>query len=215
MTKLRIALLSMTLVAVWLLYGGLRPAEAQACTYQLGFATIYNLIPNIVGPCRTNEFHDANGNAGQYTANGFMQWRKADNFTAFTNGYQSWVNGPCGLEMRLNTQRFRWEANPEGLPLAPTFCGAPPAPPATPVPTTPPTPVIIFRADHERVNAGDCTTIHWYVENIESVYFEGQPVTGNDSRRVCPTGQSHSYTLEVYLRDGSRVDRIVTVRTNR
>jgi len=48
-----------------------------------------------------------------------MAWRKADNWTAFTNGYLTWINGPTGLVNRLNTDRFSWEApailtNPEG-----------------------------------------------------------------------------------------------------
>jgi len=46
-----------------------------------------------------------------------LAWRKADNWTAFTNGYWTWINGPSGLVKRLNTQRYSWEANPENLPL--------------------------------------------------------------------------------------------------
>ncbi len=36
-------------------------------------------------------------------------WRKADNWTAFTDGYRTWINGPNGLEQRLNSERFPWE----------------------------------------------------------------------------------------------------------
>src|SRR5262249_21138217 len=32
-----------------------------------------------------------------------------DNFTAFTDGARTWVNGPFGLQQRLNTERFDWE----------------------------------------------------------------------------------------------------------
>ena len=53
-----------------------------------------------------------------------MVWRKLDNWTAFTDGYRTWINGPNGLQARLNTEQFDWEASP---PPAPT-----PAP--TPVP---------------------------------------------------------------------------------
>src|SRR5439155_10452091 len=38
-----------------------------------------------------------------------LVWRKADNFTAFTDGYRTWVQGPFGLQKRLNTERFAWE----------------------------------------------------------------------------------------------------------
>ncbi len=93
-----------------------RPAQAATCQYVLGFATLHNLIPNVVGNCVTDEYHDGVGNGYQQTVNGLMQWRKADNWTAFTNGYQTWVNGPRGIQQRLNTQRFAWEANREGLP---------------------------------------------------------------------------------------------------
>ena len=38
-------------------------------------------------------------------------------FTAFTDGYHTWVNGPNGVQERLNSQRFAWQANPDGLPV--------------------------------------------------------------------------------------------------
>ena len=44
-----------------------------------------------------------------------MAWRKADNWTAFTDGYRTWINGPNGLVMRLNTERFVWEADYEAI----------------------------------------------------------------------------------------------------
>ena len=46
----------------------------------------------------------------QLTTKGLLVWRKSDNFTAFTNGSQTWVNGPLGLQQRADNQRFRWEA---------------------------------------------------------------------------------------------------------
>ena len=36
-----------------------------------------------------------------------------------TNGGQTWVNGPFGLQQRANTQRFSWEYNPDGLQIVP------------------------------------------------------------------------------------------------
>jgi hypothetical protein len=38
-------------------------------------------------------------------------------WTAFTDGYHTWVNGPHGVAERLNSRRFAWEANPDGLPI--------------------------------------------------------------------------------------------------
>jgi hypothetical protein len=91
-------------------------ASAQAlCTFQLGFRAIYEQMPEIVGRCLENEhFNTSNGNAEQRTAahhgqGGLLVWRKSDNWTAFTDGYWTWVNGPNGLQRRLNTETFDWE----------------------------------------------------------------------------------------------------------
>ena len=97
------------------------PALAQSagsCQFILGFATLHSLDPADVGNCVDNQAFAANGDAQQHTTKGLLVWRKRDNFTAFTDGARSWVNGPNGLLERLNTQRFSWEANPDGLPLA-------------------------------------------------------------------------------------------------
>ena len=87
-----------------------RAAEAANCQFTLGFKTLHDLIPTVVGDCVTNEQHNpANGDGLQLTTRGLLVWRKADNFTAFTNGSETWVNGPFGLQVRLNTARFTWE----------------------------------------------------------------------------------------------------------
>lgn len=90
---------------------------APPCHFQLGFATLQALIPAAVGTCLDAEAYGANGDSLQHTTNGLLVWRKADNVTAFTDGYYSWVNGPNGLQLRLNSERFTWEANPAGLPV--------------------------------------------------------------------------------------------------
>jgi hypothetical protein len=95
-------------------------AGGAGCRFVLGFATLHDLIPGIVGACLENEHHNpANGDALQATTNGLLVWRKADNFTAFTDGFRTWVNGPYGLQQRLNRQRLAWEWNPDGLPVTP------------------------------------------------------------------------------------------------
>ena len=108
-------LLSMALVVA----RPVAPAQADSgCGYVLGFAALHALAPVAVGDCLDNQAYAANGDALQHTANGLLVWRKADNFTAFTNGALTWVNGPFGIEQRGNDERFSWEANPDGLPLA-------------------------------------------------------------------------------------------------
>ena len=97
---------------------GLAPgqtARAATCQFVLGFAALHDLIPPIVGDCLVGEHHNAdNGDGLQETTNGLLVWRKADNFTAFTDGYRTWANGPFGLQERLNTERFAWEQTPTG-----------------------------------------------------------------------------------------------------
>jgi hypothetical protein len=108
---------------------GTIPVHAQAapCQFQLGFKALHDLDPDDIGDCIDDEAHNPdNGDALQHTTAGLMVWRKADNWTAFTNGYSTWINGPNGLVKRLNTERFSWEANPQGLPIvaAPGQSGA-------------------------------------------------------------------------------------------
>jgi hypothetical protein len=95
-------------------------ARAASCQFVLGFAALHDQIPGTVGACTGDEQHNGeNGDALQQTASGLLVWRKADNWTAFTNGYQTWINGPPGLRQRLNEQRFWWEFNPGHLPVVP------------------------------------------------------------------------------------------------
>jgi plastocyanin len=90
--------------------GGAAAPAVAGCTFRLGFAALHDLIPEIVGDCVTDETHNpANGNALQYTTRGLLVWRAADNWTAFTDGTSTWINGPCGLQSRLNSDVFPWE----------------------------------------------------------------------------------------------------------
>src|SRR5262245_60549146 len=84
-------------------------AATPACDFKLGFKAIADQIPSVVGQCLEDEHaNPVSGDALQKTTGGLLVWRKADNFTAFTDGYWSWVNGPYGLQQRLNTEHFEW-----------------------------------------------------------------------------------------------------------
>jgi hypothetical protein len=114
-----VAIAGLVAVAAWTD----RSAEAQAgCRFVLGFAALRDLVgAATVGDCLEDErFNPANGDALQRTTGGLLVWRKADNWTAFTDGYRTWVNGPRGLQQRLNSERFEWEApaTATGLPEA-------------------------------------------------------------------------------------------------
>ena len=89
-----------------------RPARAARCTFELGFKALHDLIPSVVGDCLEDEHHNPdNGDGLQQTTNGLLVWRKADNWTAFTDGTTTWINGPTGLVSRPNAgPLFPWEA---------------------------------------------------------------------------------------------------------
>jgi hypothetical protein len=120
---------SLTIVTLLLLWVPSIPALAQSappCQFILGFAALDAMLPVAAGDCLDNQTFAANGDAVQHTTVGEFVWRKADNWTAFTDGYHTWVNGPYGLQERLNSERFSWEANPDGLPVvgsSPSFGG--------------------------------------------------------------------------------------------
>ncbi len=83
---------------------------AASPSFMLGFRSMASMMGAIVGQPIENEWHGANGDGLQRTTTGMMVWRKTDNWTAFTNGYMTWVYGPYGMQMRLNAERFPWEA---------------------------------------------------------------------------------------------------------
>ena len=111
-TALLIALLAMLMTSSTAAASETQAAQAVSCQFVLGFKTLADLLSTpLVGNCKENEHHNAaNGDGLQQTSGGLLVWRKADNWTAFTDGYQTWINGPYGLQDRLNTELFPWEA---------------------------------------------------------------------------------------------------------
>ncbi len=72
--------------------------SAAECQFVLGFKTLRDLVGHdVVGECLENEHYNATDDSVQQTTGGLLVWRKADNWTAFTDGYRTWINGPNGL----------------------------------------------------------------------------------------------------------------------
>jgi hypothetical protein len=118
-------------------------AQQATCRFVLGFAALRDLVGSQkVGACLEDEhFNLENGNSEQRTTGGLLVWRKIDNFTAFTDGSTSWVNGPNGLQSRPNGERFSWERDPAAPASAVTTASRPPSdvpflPTATATPRT-------------------------------------------------------------------------------
>jgi beta propeller repeat protein len=95
------------------------------CDFTLGFRILRDMIVSsygdIIGTCLENEWHNAeNGDGlqrvtGRNGTGGLFAWRKLDNWTAYTDGATTWLNGPCGLQTRPNQGPFfPWEGRPGG-----------------------------------------------------------------------------------------------------
>ncbi len=104
-------------------------------------------------------------------------------------------------------------------PIPPT--PAPPTPvPATPIPPTPtppPAAQIAFWANRTTINAGECATLFWDVNNVQGVWvypqgsdFNRFPRVGQGNEQVCP-GSTTTYEMRVQLRDNSTQFRTVTI----
>jgi heat shock protein HslJ len=86
-----------------------------------------------------------------------------------------------------------------------------------PAEAPPPAAQISFWADDEVIQAGQCTTLHWEVENVQAVWvypqgqpYEDYPMTGKESHQVCPETTT-TYEMRVLLTDGNVELRQVTV----
>ena len=86
MTQLLITLLLAALLSIPAIA---QAAAARSCHFVLGFAALYQRIPNVVGQCVQNQYGTANGNAYQHTTNGLLVWKRDTNWTGFTNGYHT------------------------------------------------------------------------------------------------------------------------------
>jgi len=120
---------AVALVALAGLLGAAPPAGAAPlaapCQLTGGFKTLGEMLPE-VGQCVEDaRVEAATGNSLQKTTGGLLVWQRAGNWTAFTDGFRTWVNGPFGLQQRLATERFDWE---EALAPAPAAAAAAPAP---------------------------------------------------------------------------------------
>ena len=112
MGKRLVLALLLSLLAMPVMLG----SAASAPQFKLGFKLLADQAPAVVGQPIEDEHWGDNGDSLQMTTKGLMAWRKLDNWTAFTNGSRTWVNGPFGVMERGNDERFDWEgdAPPQG-----------------------------------------------------------------------------------------------------
>ena len=120
------------------------------------------------------------------------------------NGSQGWVSA-----------KYVVVACTENVPVVVAPTPPPPTSPPPPPPTATPATAFNLRADRTTINAGECTTVRWDIDDIHAVYFDQgggfQGVGGHDSRTVCP-GSSTTYHLKVALDDGSEVVQSLAIQ---
>ena len=114
------------------------PTRAPGCTPSAPFESLRAQAgTHVVGTAVDCARYTAAGDQVQPTTTGQFLWRKADNWSGFTNGSRTWILVPTGVASRPNDQRFEWEPDfgaPGTLPYAPP---APPPVPAEPEPLVP------------------------------------------------------------------------------
>lgn len=98
-----------------LLLGSPEPGLAQAsCQFTLGFKDLHDAMPDVVGNCQDDPTTAPNGDLQQHTSRGLLIWRPPENWTSFTDGNTTWIQGPYGLQQRPNSQHFEWERAQSG-----------------------------------------------------------------------------------------------------
>ncbi len=80
-----------------------------------------------------------------------------------------------------------------------------PTPFVTPTPTPEPIPASInFNADQYLLEEGECTTLHWQVENADEIFLDGELVEALGARNVCPETKT-TYELLVISAAGEEL----------
>ncbi|MFN8523535.1 MAG: hypothetical protein U0821_10610 [Chloroflexota bacterium] len=112
--QLVLALATATILAGAIAGPSSRVADAQAeCTFRRGFDELHRAMPDLVGACSEDEQVDPEtGDLTQRTTTGLLMWRKRDNWTAFTDGPNTYLLGTAGIEWRATDgPRLPWESS--------------------------------------------------------------------------------------------------------
>lgn len=98
-------------------------------------------------------------------------------------------------------------STPSPLPTDTRTPTSTPSPTPTPLPVKP---VVRFWADKTEIFYGQCTTLHWQVEHVRAVLYQGNPAYGTGQDQECPMKTSTVRLTVIYL-DGSRQDFPITI----
>jgi hypothetical protein len=70
-------------------------------------------------------------------------------------------------------------------------------------------PTVNFSVDNSTLTQGNCTFLHWEIDNARAVFLDGVSVDNHGSQRVCPTS-STNYVLRVNGSNGT-IDQVLRV----
>jgi len=70
-------------------------------------------------------------------------------------------------------------------------------------------PKVAYSVDNSTVTQGNCTFLHWEVDNARAVFLDGAGVDKHGSQKVCPTS-STNYTLHIDGLNGA-IDQVLRV----
>ena len=110
---------AVALVVVLAVSGSIPTGLAAQCEIRPRFRVLAEALPELIGNCVAPEaLNGETGDIEQPVDGGVLVLRSADNTPVFTDGWQSWVAGPNGIETRLNSERLAWEPGEASLAVA-------------------------------------------------------------------------------------------------
>ena len=110
---------AVALVAVLAVSGSIPTGLAAQCEIRPRFRVLAEALPELIGNCVASEaLNGETGDIEQPVDGGVLVLRSADSTPVFTDGWQSWVAGPNGIETRLNSERLAWEPGEASLAVA-------------------------------------------------------------------------------------------------
>ncbi len=161
--------------------------------------------------------------AATYSIQGnLLEMRTADDATAVvmarsSGGLPTPLPATAAPTVAVSPSATAGEGATAAPPASPPAATPTPTPLPLPLPSETPLPEISFWADQTTIDAGQCTTLRWSVNNVQAVWvypkgqdYEDFPRAGQGSEQVCLTTTT-TFEMRVLLRDGSTVFREVTV----
>ena len=113
------ACVAVALVVVLAVSGPVPTGLAAQCEIWPRFLVLAEALPDLIGNCMAPEsLNGETGDIEQPVDGGVLVLRSADNTPVFTDGWQTWVAGPNGIETRLNSERLAWEPGEASLAAA-------------------------------------------------------------------------------------------------